>query len=81
MQIHMSPLLTLVPLLGNAAFFGGVAAGAAALVAAIVFGVSRFQTTVGKFVAIVAGVMLLALLAFVVFVLSVAESAQHGAPL
>ncbi len=81
MNTHLSPLLALVPLLGNAAFFGGVAAGAAALMTALVYGVSRFQKPVGKLVAITAGVLLIALLAFVLFVLIVAESAKRGAPL
>lgn len=81
MNVHLSPLLALVPLLGNAVFFSGVAAGAAALFAALVYGVSRFQNPVGKLVALTAGVLLIALLAFVLFVLTVAESAIHGAPL
>ncbi len=81
MNFHLSPLLALVPLLGNAVFFGGVATAAMALIAAIVFGVSRFPKPVGKLVAISAGVLLIALLAFVLFVLFVSASAQRGAPL
>ena len=81
MNFHLSPLLALVPVLGNAVFFGGVATAAVALIAAIVFGVSRFPKPVGKLVAISAGVLLFALLAFMLFVLFLTDSAQRGAPL
>ncbi len=81
MDTHWTLRLAVVPLLANAAFFGGVAAGAAALIAALIYGVSRFQKSVGKLVAITAGVLLIALLAFVLLVLVVADSAQRGAPL
>jgi hypothetical protein len=81
MNTQLTPLLALAPLLGNVAFFGGVAAAAVALIAAIVFGIAQFQKPVGKFVAITAGVLLVALLAFVLFVLFVSESARQGAPL
>lgn len=81
MDTHSTLRLAVVPLLANAAFFGGVATAAAALIAVLVFGVSRFQKPVGKLVAIAAGVLLVALLAFMLFVLIVSESAQRGAPL
>ena len=81
MNTQLRPLLALAPLLGNVAFFSGVAAAALALIAAIVFGITQFQKPVGKFVGITAGVLLVALLAFVLFVLVVSESALRGAPL
>ena len=81
MDTQLPLRLAVAPLLANAVFFGGVATAAVALIAAIVFGVSRFPKPVGKLVAITAGVLLIALLAFVLFVLFVSASAQRGAPL
>ena len=81
MDTQLTLRLVVTPLLANAAFFGGVATAAVALIATIVFGVSRFPKPVEKLVAITAGVLLIAQLAFVMFVLFVSESAQRGAPL
>lgn len=81
MNTQLRPLFALAPLLGNVAFFSGVATAALALIAAIVFGITQFQKPVGKFVAITGGVLLVALLSFVLFVLLVSESARRGAPL
>lgn len=81
MDTQLRPLLLFAPLLGNSVFFGGVAAAAVVLIAAIVFGIGQFQKPVGKIVAIIAGVLLVAVMAFALFVLFVSESARRGAPL
>lgn len=81
MKTELRPLLALAPLLGNMALFGGVAAIALALIAALVFGITQLQKPLGKIVAITAGLLLVALIAFVLFVLFVSESARRGAPL
>ena len=81
MNIQWNGLLALLPLSGNTAFFGGIVAAALTWIVAIVFGVKQFQKPLGKFVAVTAGVVLVALLGFVLFVLVVSESASRGNPM
>ena len=81
MNTELRPLFALAPLLGNMAFFGGVASIGLMLTAALMFGITQFQKPLGKSVAITAGFLLVALIAFVLFVLFVSESARRGAPL
>ena len=80
MDSRLIHLFNFAPLLGNMAFFSGVATGAVVLIAAFVYGIIHFQQPVGKFVGIAAGGLLVILLAFVVFVLFVSESTRRGAP-
>lgn len=81
MGTQLGSFLAGVPLLGNVVFFGGVGTAAAGLIAAIIFGASQFQKRVSKIVAIGTGVLPVALLVFVVFVLFISDSAWRGNPM
>lgn len=65
-------------ILGNIKFLGIVAVIALALIGAIVSGMDQFQAPVGMIVVISAGVLVLPLVAFVLFV---AWSAINGQPM
>jgi len=62
-------------------FFGINAFAAILLVAGLCLGIVRWQQPAGKVIAVVAGLLLLLLAAFVVCVLFLTESARRGAPM
>jgi hypothetical protein len=62
-------------------FFVGVSVVAVSLLACLVYGANRWQRTGVKIVTLTAGVLLVSLAAWVVFVLFLAESARRGAPM
>jgi hypothetical protein len=81
MNMNAQAILALLQVGGNMAFFGAVAAVAFVLLASLILGFSRRHRFGGKVVAIAAGLLLIVLLAFVLFVLFAAESARRGSPL
>ncbi len=50
------------------------------LAASVVFGITRWQQSLGKIMAVLGGLLFIALAAFTLLVLFLAESAQRGAP-
>jgi hypothetical protein len=65
----------------NALFFSVIALIGAALTAAVIFGITRWKRPLGKVAAIGAGVLLLALAAFVIVLLVLIWSLDHGSPM
>ena len=65
----------------NVVFFGGIAAMALALIAAIVFGAPKFRDPIGKLIVIAACLLLATLIGVVLLVLLLSDSARDGAPL
>ena len=62
-------------------FYVGVAFAAVVPLAGLVFGVRRWQQTSGKIVALMSGVLLVSLAAWVAIVIILAVSAERGAPM
>ena len=54
---------------------------AIALAATVLFGILRWQQPLGKITTVIGGLLLITLVAFTLFVLFLADSAQRGAPL
>jgi len=54
---------------------------AIALAATVLFGILRWRQPLGKMTAVIGGLLLITLVAFTLFVLFLADSAERGAPL
>jgi hypothetical protein len=74
-------IVALASRIGNGAFYAGIAATGAVTVAALVLGIARFRNPLGRVLAIAAGTLLAALVAFVLFVLLTSGGAGRGKPL
>jgi hypothetical protein len=66
--------------MSNLPFISAITVSAAVLVAGLVTGIKNWRSLGGKLVAIAAGLLLLALVAFVSLVLLIVISAQAGHP-